>query len=287
MFLFFAHTYFSVINYGFLIKVIICVPARSTDPTHGFWTDVCLGKLRNQLTFLSWGFHGVWGGVGGDWVMIVFFRLKSTDRSWWSIQQDESQKCTTFNAKPARRPQINPNFGASPSLAWIQREPGAWWTDAANARTFQLLQFERWRPSWSDQLCRQEKCWISPGIVPLIGETWHWSGYIANCFDKRNWEVVQSQTGWRNMVLYLSEENPRRFVREIFAGYGNSHSSILMPNKPWRKPAPRSKVSWPFPSIASFAMLLEVKNIQISLEVLDWIPCFYFVKKSTTHNWKI
>ena len=43
-----AHTYFSVINNGFLIKVIICVPARSTVPTHGFWTDVRLGKLRSE-----------------------------------------------------------------------------------------------------------------------------------------------------------------------------------------------------------------------------------------------
>ena len=103
-------------------------------------------------------------------------------------------------------------------------------------------------------LCWQEKSWISPHVVPLIGETWHRSGHIANCFHKRNWEVVKSQTGWRNMVLYLWEENTRRFVREIFAGYGNSHSSILVPNKPWSKQAPRLKVSWFFPSIASFAM---------------------------------
>ena len=55
-------------------------------------------------------------------------------------------------------------------------------------------------------LCWQEKRWISPHVVPLIGETWHRSGYIANCFHKRNWEVVKSQTGWRNMVLYSGKK---------------------------------------------------------------------------------
>ena len=58
-----AHTNFSVINYGFLIKVIICVSARSTVPTNtASETDVCLGELRSEGSME----FGV-GWVGTEW----------------------------------------------------------------------------------------------------------------------------------------------------------------------------------------------------------------------------
>ena len=117
--------------------------------------------------------------------------------------------------------------------------------------------FEIWRPSWSDQLCRQKKRWISPDIVHLIGDTWLWREYFANCFHKRNWEVVKSPV--LVGMVYRCEENTRRFVREIFAGYGNPHSSILWP---WRKPAPQSKVSWFYSLLLPHSPYCWSKNVR-------------------------
>ena len=161
----------------------------------------------------QWRFHGVWGGVGGECVMIGFFDWNLRIALHCLFNRDDRQKCTTFNAKPARRPQINRN--SNPVPRWrgcsVSRGPGE---PVQPMRALPSLpQFERRRPSWSDQLCRQEKRWISPEIDPLIDESCHRSGYMANCFHKRNWKVVKSQTGWR--MVYLWEENTRRFVREI------------------------------------------------------------------------
>ena len=82
--------------------------------------------------------------------------------------------------------------GASPSLAWMQREPGAWWTGAANAHTSQVPSVLKDGGHLGRILCWQKKRWISPDIVLPNGGTWLWSGYIANCFHERNWEVVKS-----------------------------------------------------------------------------------------------
>ena len=52
------------------------------------------------------------------------------------IKQKRKPKCITLSSKPVWT-QNNRNLGASTSLAWMQREPGAWWTGAANAHTSQ------------------------------------------------------------------------------------------------------------------------------------------------------
>ena len=162
-----AHTNFSVINYGFLFKVIICVPARSTvltntasEPT--FVWETCAVKVPWSL------------GRGG----------------------------------------------------WRMCEPGAWWRCSQCAHFPASLSFEIWRPSWSDQLSRREKRWISPEIGPLIDESWHRSGYMANYFHKWNWKVLKVK---RVGEWFISGKKTLvgSFGRYYFAGYENPHSCML------------------------------------------------------------
>ena len=155
------------------------------------------------------------------------------NRSWWSIQQRRKPKMHHFQREAGEKASNHPNLGASPSLAWMQREPGAWWTGAANARTSQQPPSVLKDGGHLGRLCRQKKRWISLDIVPLIGETWLLSGYIAKCFHKRNWEVVKSQTGWS--MVYLWEENTRgsfgRYLQDngfLIPPYSNLEASQLL-----------------------------------------------------------
>ena len=118
------------------------------------------------------------------------------------------------------------NLESSSSLAWMQREPGAWWRCSQCAQfPAASFSFEIWRPSWSDQLCRQEKRWISPDIDPLIDESWHRSGYIANCFHKRNWKVLKVK---RVGEWFISGKKTLvgSFGRYQFAACENPHSCM-------------------------------------------------------------
>ena len=157
-------------------------------------------------------------------IIPVLFHLKYADRSWWSIQQRRKPKMHHFQREDGEKAWNHPNLGASPSLAWMQREPGAWWSGAANAHTSQPPSVLK-DGGHLGRLCRQKKRWISLDIVPLIGETWLLSGYIAKCFHKQNWEVVKSHTGWS--MVYLWEENTRGSFGRYLQGNGSSFLHTL------------------------------------------------------------
>ena len=124
-----AHTYFSAIDNVFLIKVIICVSARSTVLTNtASETDVCLGKLRREGS-MELGE----GWVGTEWWSVFSIEIcGSLLMVYWT---QTKAKMHQFQREAIEKAPNQPNLGANPSLAWMQREPGAWWTGAANAHT--------------------------------------------------------------------------------------------------------------------------------------------------------
>ena len=245
-----AHTYFSVINNGFLIKVIICYPARSTVLTNtASETDVCLGKLRREGS-IEFGE----GWVGTEWWSGFSIEICGLLLMVYSTQT--KAKMHHFQREAGEKAPNQSNLGASPSLAWMQREPGAWWTGAANAHTSQPPSVWKMAAILVGSVVSAEKAlnFSRHRCSHWWNVTLKWM--YRQLLPQAELGGVKSQTGWR--MVYVWEENTRRFVQEIFAGDWIPHSSML---QLWSKPAPQWKVRWFCSSIASFAVLLEAKEV--------------------------
>ena len=136
----------------------------------------------------------------------------------WQITLDSQPKMHHFQCEAGEKAPKQPNLGASPSLARMQREPGAWWK-VQPMRTLPSPLSLKDGGHLGRILCWQENVEFLQTSFLSLAKRGIDVDISPTGFHKRNWEVVKSPVRVGEWFFSWKKKNTfRRFVREIFAG---------------------------------------------------------------------